>query len=33
MDLKKTDAPVTTLTYDRNEIDSKTENICEAKKS
>ncbi len=30
MDLKKTDAPVTTLTYDRNEIDSKTGNIYEA---
>ncbi len=30
MDLKKTDAPVTTLTYDRNEIDAKTGNIYEA---
>lgn len=30
MDLKKTDAPVTTLTYDRNEIDTKTGNIYEA---
>lgn len=30
MDLKKTDAPVSTLTYDRNEIDAKTGNIYEA---
>ena len=30
MDLKKTDAPVTTLTYDRNEIDAPTDNIYEA---
>jgi DNA-directed RNA polymerase subunit K/omega len=30
MDLKKTDAPVTTVTYDRNEIDDKTQNIYEA---
>ena len=30
MDLKKTDAPVTTVTYNRNEIDDKTQNIYEA---
>lgn len=30
MDLKKTDAPVSTLTYNRNEIDAKTGNIYEA---
>lgn len=30
MDLKKTDAPVTTLTYDRNVIDEPTNNIYEA---
>ncbi|WP_370390875.1 DNA-directed RNA polymerase subunit omega [uncultured Winogradskyella sp.] len=30
MDLKKTDAPVTTVTYDRNEIDAPTQNIYEA---
>ncbi len=30
MDLKKTDAPVTTLTYNRNEIDAPTNNIYEA---
>ena len=30
MDLKKTDAPTTTLTYNRNEIDSPTDNIYEA---
>lgn len=30
MDLKKTDAPVTTLTYDRNIIDESTNNIYEA---
>lgn len=30
MDLKKTDAPVTTVTYDRNEIDEQTQNIYEA---
>ena len=30
MDLKKTDAPVTTLTYNRNEIDAPTGNIYEA---
>ncbi|RNC79759.1 MAG: hypothetical protein ED556_14365 [Winogradskyella sp.] len=30
MDLKKTDAPVTTLTYNRNEIDEPTGNIYEA---
>ncbi|MEM1137129.1 MAG: DNA-directed RNA polymerase subunit omega [Bacteroidota bacterium] len=30
MDLKKTDAPVSTVTYDRNEIDDKTQNIYEA---
>lgn len=30
MDLKKTDAPVTTVTYNRNEIDQPTQNIYEA---
>lgn len=30
MDLKKTDAPVSTITYDRNEIDAPTDNIYEA---
>ena len=30
MDLKKTDAPTTTLTYNRNEIDAPTQNIYEA---
>lgn len=30
MDLKKTDAPVTTETYNRNEIDAPTDNIYEA---
>jgi DNA-directed RNA polymerase subunit K/omega len=30
MDLKKTDAPVTTVTYNRNEIDAPTQNIYEA---
>ena len=30
MDLKKTDAPVTTVTYNRNEIDAATDNIYEA---
>lgn len=30
MDLKKTNAPVTTLTYDRNIIDAPTGNIYEA---
>lgn len=30
MDLKKTNAPITTLTYDRNEIDESTGNIYEA---
>ncbi|MDX1472510.1 MAG: DNA-directed RNA polymerase subunit omega [Flavobacteriaceae bacterium] len=30
MDLKKTDAPVTTVTYDRNVIDEPTNNIYEA---
>ena len=30
MDLKKTDAPTTTLTYNRNEIDAPTDNIYEA---
>ncbi|RYH74803.1 hypothetical protein EVU94_07245 [Flavobacteriaceae bacterium 144Ye] len=30
MDLKKTNAPVTTVTYDRNEIDAPTSNIYEA---
>lgn len=29
-DLKKTDAPVTTVTYNRNEIDAPTDNIYEA---
>ena len=30
MDLKKVKAPLTSITYDRNEIDSTTENIYEA---
>lgn len=30
MDLKKTNAPVSTLTYNRNEIDAPTNNIYEA---
>lgn len=30
MDLKKTNAPVTTITYDRNEIDEPTGNVYEA---
>jgi len=30
MDLKKTNAPVTTVTYDRNLVDSSTNNIYEA---
>ncbi|WP_115462023.1 DNA-directed RNA polymerase subunit omega [Winogradskyella aurantiaca] len=30
MDLKNTDASVTTVTYNRNEIDDKTQNIYEA---
>ena len=30
MDLKKTDAPVSSVTYDRNEIDAPTDNIYEA---
>ncbi|WP_188651316.1 DNA-directed RNA polymerase subunit omega [Yeosuana aromativorans] len=30
MDLKKTTAPVNTVTYDRNQIDEPTENIYEA---
>lgn len=30
MDLKKTNAPVTSITYDRNEIDAPTGNIYEA---
>ncbi|MEH6536266.1 MAG: DNA-directed RNA polymerase subunit omega [Psychroserpens sp.] len=30
MDLKKTDAPVSTETYDRNIIDAQTDNIYEA---
>ena len=30
MDLKKTDAPVTSVTYNRNEIDAPTGNIYEA---
>lgn len=30
MDLKKTNAPVTTKTYDRNVIDAQTNNIYEA---
>lgn len=30
MDLKKTTAPVNTMTYDRNQIDEPTENIYES---
>ena len=30
MDLKKTNAPVNTVTYDRNQIDEATENIYES---
>ena len=30
MDLKKTDAPVTTVTYNRNVVDAPTNNIYEA---
>jgi DNA-directed RNA polymerase subunit K/omega len=30
MDLKKTNAPVNTVTYDRNKIDKPTENIYES---
>src|SRR5210317_1609077 len=30
MDLKKTNAPVTTVTYDRNIVDASTNNIYEA---
>ena len=30
MDLKKTDAPVSSVTYNRNEVDAPTENIYEA---
>jgi DNA-directed RNA polymerase subunit K/omega len=30
MDLKKTNAPVNTVTYDRNQIDELTENIYES---
>ncbi len=30
MDLKKTNAPVNTITYDRNQIDEPTENIYES---
>ena len=30
MDLKKTDAPVTTVTYNRNQVDAPTDNIYEA---
>jgi len=30
MDLKKIDAPLSTITYDRNKIDAPTENIYEA---
>lgn len=30
MDLKKTNAPVSTITYDRNKIDAPTENIYES---
>ncbi len=30
MDLKKTDAPVSTVTYNRNEVDAPTDNIYEA---
>jgi len=30
MDLKKTQAPISTVTYDRNEVDAQTDNIYEA---
>ena len=30
MDLKKTQAPVSTVTYDRNDVDAPTQNIYEA---
>lgn len=30
LDLKNTEAPVTTITFNRNEIDQKTDNIYEA---
>ena len=30
MDFKKTSAPLNTITYDRNVVDSKTDNIYEA---
>jgi len=30
MDLKKMDAPLTTVTYNRNEVDAPTDNIYEA---
>ncbi|WP_375238190.1 DNA-directed RNA polymerase subunit omega [Aurantibacter sp.] len=30
MDLKKIDAPLSTITYDRNKVDAQTENIYEA---
>ncbi len=30
MDLKKTNAPVNTITYDRNKVDQSTENIYES---
>lgn len=30
MDLKKTNAPISTITYDRNQIDESTSNIYEA---
>ena len=30
MDLKKTNAPVSTVTYNRNEVDAATDNIYEA---
>ena len=30
MDLKKTDAPVSSITYNRNEIDAATDNIYDA---
>ena len=30
MDLKKIDAPLSTTTYNRNEVDAPTENIYEA---
>ncbi|MEP1487278.1 MAG: DNA-directed RNA polymerase subunit omega [Algibacter sp.] len=30
MDLKKTNAPVNTITYDRNQVDEPTENIYES---